>query len=659
MGSTKYFATWRHVQAPLSIITSNGTDFGNVASNLHIAEKETATKGKLECYNWGTHYKNCYIKMTLPVGYRFTDYHITMQRKGEAAYTEGGQLYFYETGSDFSTESPIKKVDLGSSNSSTGTFSINRQSTEMGNVIYFVYTVEKGMSVTAGITFTSFSVSFAADVDFNTTLAPAKAFTTAQDSVWSKFDTGKLDYGVFNNESSTSDKNYGYVGTDTKPRYAYNTLYQSDCYATAGTYASPTTKTIIGVTSDSKNYYGLGNNTYFAEVATSALTRGAGGDNTNIIPVGYRITGAKINYKAAVSKGYTIISNGYYLTCSSETGATATLHWRKASSFTASSTETNIWYGKAFAANEETGTIYCTLGETTWYLDASDSKLDDGHYELLAFKKTSESTVGVTWCNYQNRLYVTGDGWDENCYYIFYDSYYGLETSGSTTTIDYPEGAAVATATTITTAANDPYTLTVYNNDGDVETAIQVSANGSYELATGRNNDAIKFAVSDLNSGNYALVTVDLILQPLDPYVNSMSVGYAPEGNPAVAQEVTTSDFDFGDNVQLILPTAYKTEGDSYKLTFSNLKSKYSDDTYYNNTTSTDKSRFYFVKSEYYTNYQSDLTEVASHDYADKVLTTKVGNKPFTFSNVEKLAPTVRDNTKRYYEEYEFSEGGF
>jgi hypothetical protein len=53
------------------------------------------------------------------------------------------------------------------------------------------------------------------------------------------------------------------------------------------------------------------------------------------------------------------------------------------------------------------------------------------------------------------------------------------------------------------------------------------------------------------------------------------------------------------------------------------------------------------------------LTEVASHDYADKVLTTKVGNKPFTFSNVEKLAPTVRDNIKRYYEEYEFSENNY
>jgi hypothetical protein len=573
---------------------------------------------------------------------------------------------------------------------------MSRQSTgssDMGNVLYFVYYVVNGGSQSQGITFQKFQISFAPDVDVTTPMAPASTFATAKDSIWSAFRCGKYDFGEF---SYNADKNmYGYTEGNTKEMSAFNTLYESDCYDATGKYTGATDKGITAIESDGKYYYGLNAHTYYAECATFAKERYSTPDGYNV-PVGYRITGANIYYAYGASyiiKGgtnYTAYTNqnlknilssnygekwilihqaktanqSYYATNNSYNGATHSVSdFSDADLWCFVGTSTNFKiYNKAAGPDYQLGTPTTNYGyykngiDVNLYNSKTDDKTNIRSWQIV--DKTRATTVpGFDITPSTNTDYAInmfgGQGGDLELYET------DKEDQGN---------QWIFQAMSTNTVPASEYTLKVYTNKADnpdltteYQTVdVKASTTPSYIELKDLNNDAIKFEISNMsNSNGKALVNVDLILQPLNPFVKEMSVGYEPGGNtPAITKYVSSYDFNFGDNVQLSIPSTYApTNANGYLITFNYLKSNYGDKTYYDNSTSTEKSRYSFVKSDYYNTHEdvyATKTTVATSTYEGKIKTIQAGDKPFTYSNIAKVAPTLTTGDP-YLEEYQFS----
>jgi hypothetical protein len=693
--SRVYNAMWRHKQAPLTIQTANDGDEAFTITRSNLAFSENANK-YLECYNFTGHQK-CLIRVELPKGFRFTDYQIVIKRGGyhhsgyEGTFHDNtGQSYLYETNSNFSTTTGVKETtNLGTKiSTSTPTYKMSRQSTgssDMGNVLYFVYYVENGGSQSQGITFQKFQISFAPDVDITTPMAPASTFATAKDSIWSPFRCGKYDFGEF---SYNADKNmYGYKEGDTKEMSAFNTLYQSDCYDATGKYTGAADKGITAIESDGKYYYGLSAHTYYAECATFAKERYSTPDGYNV-PVGYRITGANIYY--AYEKANEVISIGD--TYSNVDNIFSTNYGDKWILFHQAITDKSSWYATNSSYNgavRSLGTpsdadLWCFVGNSTKF--TIYNKAAGQNYQLGRAEDSYNNGTAVN-------LYASTATDDSRFLWQILDytsarwpGYDIAPAATNTTAINLYNGrltdnlALHATGTSIggnhwifqaaniTTAPSTDYTLTVYTNNAanpdltaEYQTVdVKADTKADHIELRDLNNDAIKFDISNMSNPNgKALVYVDLILQPLNPYVKEMSVGYEPGGNtPAITKYVNSYDFNFGDNVQLSIPSTYKTtNAQGYQITFNYLKSNYGDKTYYDNSTSTEKSRYSFVKSDYYNTHEdvyATKATVATSTYEGKIKTIQAGDKPFTYSNIAKVAPTLTSGAQ-YLEEYQFS----
>jgi hypothetical protein len=672
-GSGTWFATCQHNQAPLTISTSNAVDHSNKASNLFFSGNKIVsgkTRNYLECYNFGGgNLAECYIKISLPNGFRFTSYHIAMKSGGSAGGTGGGTLQFFEVKSNSSTHfnSDANTTTTFASTSSTEQTIYRNSSTktDMGNTLYFKYIVPNGSNtITQGITFTEFYVSFAPDVNISTIMKPSSTSTTAKDNVSASFPTNKFDYGGYTWKMKDANTwgNYGYNSDGVKEMYAYNQLYQADAYSSDGTKVTSTNPGITALTQGSSLYFGLKNNTYYAECATVAKARSAvlssNGTTTtetvdgNDIPVGYRIVGANINY-ALYTTGATTVTDGYTISYSSEgityylMNTNGTLSWGNVGD----KTYATRWYGNGLTTTG--GYIYSKIGTTNYYLARNGSHVSGSnkYYDLTL------NSTGSTWTTNSNGLtYTTVNGY---YYYLYYNntlrtSTRQFYTTHTSTSLSY---SATTNAYTYTTGgASYPYTLTVYKNDVNQPNLTSVMSTTSVSTTndsgtiplTDLNNDAIKFEISGLATGGQALVTVELILQPLNPYISSMNFGYQPAdaNKAAVTKFVSSYDFNFGDDVKLLLPKSYEdnTLPNGYPIQFSNLLSNYGDNTYYNNTAATGKSRYSFVGSDYYESVRdiyNKKNEVATHNtYTDKVLTLKAGNKPFFYSNIALLNPS-------------------
>jgi hypothetical protein len=166
------------------------------------------------------------------------------------------------------------------------------------------------------------------------------------------------------------------------------------------------------------------------------------------------------------------------------------------------------------------------------------------------------------------------------------------------------------------------------------------------------NNDAIKFEIETTgeNAANtQALVQVTLLLQALDPYIDKMDIVCTEDEGEVLhlTQSFTADDFSVsGGKFIFYVPTDYI--GKLLKFTFSDLYSKYGDETYYDGGSGS--ARYSFVTSEYfnkfdgYTNGNEGLysnlykTSGPNYPYNTKVYTSTAGNIRFKFNNAEDLA---------------------
>lgn len=220
---------------------------------------------------------------------------------------------------------------------------------------------------------------------------------------------------------------------------------------------------------------------------------------------------------------------------------------------------------------------------------------------------------------------------------------------------------------------SEDYFIQLYDRTG----AKITTADGLIEVnssnATGRkdlgilNNDAIKFEIlgsqtdgSFSSTGGKALITVDLYLQALNPYIDKMDIVCHDDRDVLqLTQTFTADNFSVaGDRFIFYVPADYGNE--DLNFTFSGLYSKYGDETYYNGGEGA--ARYSFVRSPYFITVDGDgdgglynnSAYSADHTYTDKVYTVDAGKYRFKFNNAEDLA-AAGNNATGTFTEYPFS----
>lgn len=206
-----------------------------------------------------------------------------------------------------------------------------------------------------------------------------------------------------------------------------------------------------------------------------------------------------------------------------------------------------------------------------------------------------------------------------------------------------------------------PYTLTVYGtNKGEIAETRTVSsgADGTVEL-TDLNNDAIKFAIEGLAADTKALLTFELTLEALNPFINNIDIicHSLIENGPTLMQEFTSNDFQVsGGKFVFYVPLEFFGGGEQKcRFTFENLYSKYGDETY--QETDPRHARYFFVKSKYYNDTNGHQYSTTGNEPAsDKIATSMCGNQAFKYSNIDELSNTNISGSATQLKEYPYSE---
>ena len=289
---------WRHDQLQLSLSVSDdegldaGGEFTNPAGNL-------LRKDDSSFYIAGGKASDSQIILSLPKGYRITSYEIVLLNENNGkkiGETNFGNITksFRETDSGFSQTKAYAKSANGnpqmSSTNENTEYVIKRTSTgkgDMGDHLYFQ--IERGGDAFYALTVKSFEIHFAADNDFTTRVTPTSASNGAVSVSTSSFNVGIADLGPI--EPRTKDKKtyYAYSYENVKPLTAAFTLFQEDA-VNEGVAKEGVAK---------ENKITIGN----IESPTSMVSQ-----NNIKLPIGYRITGAKLicRKRANNSSNYTV-----------------------------------------------------------------------------------------------------------------------------------------------------------------------------------------------------------------------------------------------------------------------------------------------------------------------------------------------------------------
>ena len=206
-----------------------------------------------------------------------------------------------------------------------------------------------------------------------------------------------------------------------------------------------------------------------------------------------------------------------------------------------------------------------------------------------------------------------------------------------------------------------PYTLTAYGTDkSNAYKTVQVRAGGkgSIEL-TNLNNDAVKFKVNGLTENTKALITVELTLEALNPFVNSIDIvcHSMVEDGPELMQQFTSNDFQVsGGKFLFYVPNDFFNGGErKCRFTFENLYSKYGDATY--GSDAPHNARYFFVKSKYYNDTNGKQYSTTGNEQAStKIATSSCGDQAFKYSNIDQLNNNNTSGTTAYLEEYPYSD---
>lgn len=638
---------WRHNQLPLTLTVSDKnliTESGvlkdpagdiilDAPQNLYVLMSGSPLTTEF------------HMGISLPKGYRFTGYRIVLlnNMNGKSIgglNVTGMDKIFYETGSDFNINNYKVKTPTMPAQNEEREYVIERTSTtetDMGNNLYFL--LHHTVAGFYAVTLKSCELYFTAEGAFDASVNPGKPTNIISEGVnmvGSAFLTSKLDLGEIKPHTKNGVTFYSYNFNNVKELSAQNWLYQEDAVtadkklpATAGSGS------IQALKNDNKLYYALGNNTYYIETPTSTNSQ----DGTNI-PLGYRITGAKIKYHYGTEAGSQYVNeNGDGQSVSGDIKF-GSLYLRR-----------DATWGKRQDSWEFTADGKLRIKKSGWSSKYYYLKVDrtDNTYYIRSTTKASEAST----------FSISGNRIKYGNLFLVHTNY----NNPQLTTSD-------ANAATWNHSPNNnvlnpafkpsPYTLKIYNTNKDnVTQTVNVNAGDDGELVlTNLNNDAIKFQVEGLAEGTKALITFELTLEALNPFINSIDIvcHSLAENGPTLMQQFTSNDFQVsGGKFIFYVPQDFFGGGEQKcRFTFENLYSKYGDNTYAN--ADPHHARYFFVKSPYYNTYNGQQYSTTGNEpAADKIHSEMCGDKPFKYSNIDELDPNTSGGTTTL-EEYPYSE---
>lgn len=632
------FATWQHEQLNMVLTVSDGTaltpngQLDNPANNLFKASDGVHMQiGK----GAGGDATVCYATVSLPSGYRFTGYLIEFTKPSGVGNSFNGnnqQSTFGETNSTFGTYTTQATITTGGAQQT-----IQREGSAanpMSNVLYFK--LQNPESSRALIQLENAKFFFTAEDNF-TSMTPAEQITTPVSAVNVPFSTSKVDFGTIANRNYNGAWRVSYDSQNVTDIAANFILYEAESTKT-GTDVDGGSGLVVDFKEGNQytitsagGYFKLGKGAsstdeqiYYIETPTSVTIS----DNENHkVPIGYRITGAEIEYATNVSTRtfritYTttgMFSSTYYLNANGRF-TTTSVYWEM----------------------DNEGYISTGSGASRKYL-----YFNNGYAATQSQKPAESERFGI---DSNNNIYQLQ--WPT--YFITYYSTGGYNATRygmiSNTT---GQKASVSNLSTQSGSVGN-FTLKVYDMNGANPKTINVTGTGT-EPITGLNNDAIKFGV--IGQG---LIRASITLQALDPYLDQMSVWCHDLTEPAIKLQQTFHASDFsvsGGEFDFYLPS--DCINDEVQITFEDLNSQYFDNTYdeYVAATGPHYSRINFVKSQHYNafglsnnNIYTNTTEAASgtlestriaaNNGAGSMVRTKVstvGSAPFKFNNADEV----------------------
>ena len=685
-------------------LTGNG-QLKNPANNIFATPANTTGAARYLQIGKGID-MDTYVTVVLPKGYRFTGYSITFHRinyptadgishiyygndyiqwRDNDNQNQYSQLYettrsisFGETDNTFNytsttntTTQNITSYRGGIAQNTTTPYTIGRtskNSTDMTNVLYFKLSAGDD-AYRAFIMLDKMELYFTAENNTQAVI-PSTATGTGRSAIDIPFTTGKVDYDELTNrtdgvtrisyDGTIRDMNAnmilyedGSVRRDDEDNGFDGTVgkmldYHSGSISVAGDYFQL----------DPSNHHFLtddGEAIYYIESPIWAINSAAANAHKN--PIGYRIVSAK--FTCAPGTGGVYLPATFKIQYESEGHGpnedgtyglntySGTYNW-------------NPSYHTVWRIDQE-GYIYgyVSYDGSIRYLAYGVDQQGNNNFIMTTTKPTDVNGTFEITKNNQIRLKSNTDlyiGWKETVdgtYWWPEDDPNAQENDNVTRyfVIAEDEGhrATYNQVTAASESSSAAYTLKIYGPDGTTVAKTIDGSKGGTETVYGYNNDAIKIGVT----GGTALITAEITMQALDPYIDRLRIVCEEQGGNGgkVSQQFNATDFSVkGGPFTFYVPKSFT--GDA-KFTFEDLYSKYGDETYYNETSSTNHARYFFVGSTYgdsYANVYDRYNKNRGADYTTKIACKKPGDKAYTFNNAATVA-----NTGGYFEENAFS----
>ncbi len=647
-------ALWRHKQLPLTLHVSDKPDLTtsgvlkDPAGNIRLD-----TDRNLYVLMGGSSVTT-HMSFSLPKGFRFTGYRMVMLNDMNGKSYGGFRLQginkrMYETGSSFDYSRPLASTAMMDGNNSSEEYVIERTSktaSDMDNNLYFYFW--RASDKYYGATIKSIELYFTAEAEFaaeGVPGSPDEIIAEGVNMVGTEFTTGKLDLGVVKPNTKNGATYFSYDYQNVIDLTAKNWLYEED--AVTADKKLPQTAgsgSIQVLRNDGQLYYALGNGTYYIETPTETQNQ-----NGKTIPLGFRITAAQIKAH------YGTQADSAPITYDGKTG-----------------TISAGWVGMTYRL--KTDGTWTTATGAQWTLTKT-GKLQSGNYYLSvqknAYTQWGQQYVeyianGTTDINEANSFTLSGG-------HVMYgeltlsitdnDRARFLREDGSSN--NFASWNTVSSTTTNPAYTPSDFKLELYGTNKDnVEEMANVNNNNKNASlsVSGLNNDAVKFTISGLADGTKALITYNLTMEQLNPFVNTLDI--VCHSNKAeglkITQQFTSNDFQVaGGEFIFYIPSDFVGETNKCKFTFENLTSKYMDATYGHATTG--NARNYLVKSPYYNRYGDGRQYEATGDEpaADKVHTGECGNVPYKYNNAADLEASGATATASTLEEYPYTEARY
>jgi len=641
---------WRHNQLPLTLHVS---DYGTLTESGVLKEPagdirlDDVLNQNLYLIHGGSTVTT-HLNISLPKGYRFTGYRMVLLnnmngRTVAGQYRTGMNKRMYETNSSFEYNNALASTPMMGSTNSNQEFVIERTSkttTDMGNNLYFYFWRQYDKFYAC--TIKSIELYFTAEAEFQAEGVPgtpSEIISEGVNMVGASFTTGKIDLGTIQPNTKSGETYYSYNYLNVIDLTAQNWLYQEDAVTAGKLPATAGRGNIQVLQNDGKLYYALGNGTYYIETPTETKNQ-----NNKTIPLGYRITGAQIN--------------AHYGTQASA----STINY-DSNSGTISYKSGRLWSTTYYLQTDGT---WDTSPATEWTL-TNTGKLQSGNtYLYVQTSGSGNSTQYIanttTDINLASNFTVSND---RVMWGVLYLSFYSQNSRArfySSTRYSPATWNAINGSTTNPAYTPSDFRLYLYGTSKDnVEEMAHVSSTNKDAAleVSGLNNDAVKFTISGLADGAKALITYNLTMEQLNPFINTLDIVCRSKkiDGATITQRFTSNDFQVsGGAFHFYVPTEFADENNNCQFTFENLTSKYMDSTYGHGTNG--NSRNYFVKSDYYNQFGDGLqyTATGNEEASTKVSTVMCGDQPFKYNNAHELANDKVTATAATLEEYPYSE---